>query len=425
MSKMYKRSVINTLIKRIQEPIRFIQVLAGPRQVGKTTLAEQAQKEILIPSHYASADQTTLQGPAWIEEQWEMARLKVKGSSDDQARRAVEGGGRSGLAGRGGDASPYKKESVLFLDEVHKIDNWSEVVKRLWDEDRHDKTPLKVVLLGSSPLLLKTGLTESLAGRFEIIPVKHWSYLEMKEAYDWSLAQYVFFGGYPGAAELVADEERWSQYILNSLIETTLSRDILLLKRIDKPALLRRLFQLGCDYSSQILSYQKMLGQLQEEGNTTTLAHYLDLLGGCGLVSGLSKFSGSRQLQRGSSPKLQVWNNALISAQSPLSFEETQQDKERWGRLVESAVGAHLLNETRGTKVELFYWRERNREIDFILKKGPNITAIEVKSGRKRESFPGVEMFSNLFHPQKKFVVGTGGVPLEDFLKGPMVDWVG
>lgn len=396
MSKIYKRSIINVLISRLQEPIRFIQVLSGPRQVGKTTLAEQAQKVLLVPSHYASADQTTLQGPSWIEEQWEIGRLKAKES----------------------------REAVLFLDEVHKIDNWSEAVKRLWDEDRHQKTSLKVALLGSSPLLLQTGLTESLAGRFEIIPVKHWSYTEMKEAYDWGLEQYIFFGGYPGAAELIADEERWSQYILNSLIETTISRDILLLKRVDKPALLRRLFQLGCDYSAQILSYQKMLGQLQEEGNTTTLAHYLNLLGGCGLVSGLSKFSGSRHRQRGSSPKLQVWNNALISAQSPLLFEETQQDKEKWGRLVESAVGGHLLNETRGTKIELFYWRERNREVDFILKKGSNITAIEVKSGRKRESFPDMEMFSNLFHPQKKIAVGTGGIPLEDFLRKSIAEWI-
>ncbi|MBI2082379.1 MAG: ATP-binding protein [Deltaproteobacteria bacterium] len=396
MSKLYKRSIINILIARLEEPLRFIQVLSGPRQVGKTTLAEQAQKELSIPSHYASADQTTLQGPTWIEEQWEMGRLKVKAS----------------------------KEAVLFLDEVHKIDNWSEVVKRLWDEDRHQNISLKVVLLGSSPLLLQTGLTESLAGRFEIIPVKHWSYVEMKEAYDWSLEQYVFFGGYPGAAELIHDEDRWSHYILNSLIETTISRDILLLKRVDKPALLRRLFQLGCDYSSQILSYQKMLGQLQEEGNTTTLAHYLDLMGGCGLVSGLPKFSGSRQRQRGSSPKLQVWNNALISAQSPLLFEEAQRDKERWGRLVESAVGGHLLNEVRGTKTELFYWREKNREVDFVLKKGAKITAIEIKSGRKRESFPGMEMFSTLFHPQKKIAIGTGGIPLEDFFRKPIRDWI-
>jgi len=250
---VYKRPIYQTLLKRVREHRRFIQVLAGPRQVGKTILARQVIDEVAIPSHYASADEPTLRDRSWIEEQWELARLKI--TSDKRT-----------------------KEALLVLDEVQKVTAWSEVVKRLWDEDTAARRRLKVVLLGSSPLLIQKGLTESLAGRFEIIPATHWSYAEIRDAFGWSHDQFIYFGGYPGAAELIEDEERWRRYIIDSLIETTISRDILLLTRVDKPALLRRLFQLACDYSGQVISYQKMLGQLQDAGNTTTLAHYLELL---------------------------------------------------------------------------------------------------------------------------------------------------
>lgn len=396
---MYKRTIFHTLLKRIQEPRRFIQVLAGPRQVGKTTIARQVMESVSIPVHFATADEPTLRDRTWITQQWDIARLKINEKNK-------------------------KKGALLILDETQKVTEWSEIIKRLWDEDTHSGLPLKVVLLDSSPLLIQRGLTESLAGRFEIIPVTHWSYVEMRDAFGWSLEQYILYGGYPGAAGLTEDHERWARYIIDSLIETTISRDILLLTRVDKPALLRRLFQLCCDYSGQVLSYQKMLGQLHDAGNTTTLAHYLDLLNGAGLIAGLSKFSGKRVRQRSSSPKLQVLNTALMSASSHLSFEAAQQDRDYWGRLVESAVGAYLVNSTRGKNIEVLYWLERNQEVDFVLRAGNNLVAIEVKSGRRRERLLGMEAFSKAFRVKRQLLVGNQGIRVEEFLLTPIERWL-
>jgi hypothetical protein len=376
-----------------------MQVLAGPRQVGKTTIARQVMDSVSIPVHFATADEPTLRDRTWIAQQWDIARLKI---SD---RR-------------------LKKGALLILDEAQKVSAWSDTVKRLWDEDTRSGLPLKVVLLGSSPLLVQRGLTESLAGRFEVIPVMHWSYAEMREAFGWSLEQYLLYGGYPGAAGLIKDHERWARYIIDSLIETTISRDILLLTRVDKPALLRRLFHLCCDYSGQVLSYQKMLGQLHDAGNTTTLAHYLELLNGAGLIAGLPKFSGKRVMQRASSPKVQVLNTALMSAVSNLSFEAAREDREYWGRLVESAVGSHLINSTRGKNIELFYWLERSQEVDFVLRSGADIVSIEVKSGRKRERLTGVEAFSRTFRVKRQLLVGTQGIPVGEFLSTPVETWI-
>jgi len=396
---MFRRNIFHILLKRVEEPRRFIQVLAGPRQVGKTTIARQVMESVSIPVHFATADEPTLRDRTWITQQWDIARLKINEKNK-------------------------KKGALLILDETQKVTEWSEIIKRLWDEDTHSGLPLKVVLLGSSPLLIQRGLTESLAGRFEIIPVTHWSYVEMRDAFGWSLEQYILYGGYPGAAGLIEDQERWARYIIDSLIETTISRDILLLTRVDKPALLRRLFQLCCDYSGQVLSYQKMLGQLHDAGNTTTLAHYLDLLNGAGLITGLPKFSGKRVRQRSSSPKILVLNTALMSASSHLSFEAVQQDRDYWGRLVESAVGAYLVNSIRGKNIEVFYWLERNQEVDFVLRAGNNLVAIEVKSGRRKERFIGMEAFSKAFRVKRQLLVGNQGIPVEEFLLTPIEHWL-
>jgi predicted AAA+ superfamily ATPase len=273
-----------------------------------------------------------------------------------------------------------------------------------------------VVLLGSSTLLVQQGLTESLAGRFELTRIGHWGFSEMRDAFGLSVDQYIYFGGYPGAASLIEDEERWRRYLLDSLIETTLTRDILLMSRVDKPALLGRLFRLGCEYSSQILSYQKMLGQLVDAGNTTTLAHYLELLTGAGLLCGLSKFSGPVVRQRGSSPKFQVLNNGLMTAQSRTLFAEVRRDPERWGRIAESAVGAHLANGAMMGDYELFYWREASKEVDFVLRRGDKVLALELKAGNRRTSLPGMAAFDKAYAPTKKLLVGTGGIPFEEFL---------
>lgn len=394
---MIRQTIHDELMKRLQEKRRFMQVLAGPRQVGKTTLARQVMAASKLPAHYASADEPTLRDRIWLEQQWDIARLK---------------------------ATERKTGALLVLDEIQKVADWSRTVKLLWDTDTHSGTPLKVLLLGSSPLLIQSGLTESLAGRFEVIVAPHWSFQEMREAFGCKFEEYVFYGAYPGAAELIGDAERWRRYILDSLIETTISRDILLLTRVDKPALLRRLFQLGCAYSGQILSYQKMLGQLVEAGNTTTLAHYLELLQGAGMLTGLPKYAHGQVRQRGSSPKLQVMNTALMSAQDHRSLKEARQDGDHWGRLVESCIGAHLLNSSLGTNIQVAYWRERNHEVDFVLHQGKSTVAIEVKSGGRREVFPGMEAFARQFKPRRQLQVGGQGIPLEEFLSKPAAHWL-
>jgi len=385
------------LITRLKEKRRFMQVLAGPRQVGKTTLVRQVMATSKLPGHYASADEPSLRDRTWLEQQWDIARLK---------------------------AGEHKTGALLVLDEIQKVADWSRAVKLLWDADTHSGVPLKVVLLGSSPLLIQSGLTESLAGRFEVIVAPHWSFGEMRKAFGWKLEEYVFYGAYPGAAELIEDPERWRRYVLDSLIETTISRDILSLTRVDKPALLRRLFQLGCAYSGQILSYQKMLGQLMDAGNTTTLAHYLELLQGAGMLAGLSKYAHGQVRQRGSSPKLQVLNTALMSAQDHRSLKEAREDGDHWGRLVESSVGAHLLNSSYGTNIQVTYWRERNHEVDFVLQQGKTTVSIEVKSGGRREVFPGMEAFARQFKPHRQLQVGGQGIPVEEFLSKPASHWL-
>ena len=317
-----------------------------------------------------------------------------------------------------------KTGAVLVLDEIQKIPAWSETVKRLWDEDTRKKRALKVVLLGSAPLLIAQGLTESLAGRFEVLRLSHWSFTEMRAAFGWSLEQYLYFGGYPGAAPLVGDPARWSRYIADSLIETSIARDVLLLSRVDKPALLRRLFELACRYSGQVLSYTKMIGQLQDAGNTTTLAHYLDLLAGAGMVCGLPKYAGDVARSRGSSPKLQVLNTALMTVMSGVSPEEARTDREFRGRLIESAVGAHLANAAAIGECELYYWRDRGQEVDFVVKARGKLTAIEVKSGRAPQAHPGTAAFAAAFKVKRTLLVGGDGISVEDFLNRAVTEWI-
>jgi predicted AAA+ superfamily ATPase len=395
-SPRYQRPMVDELAHRLDEPRRFVQVVAGPRQTGKSTLVQQAVAKADRPYRYASADEPTLRGPVWIQEQWEAART---------------------LAGP-------RRDAVLILDEIQKITGWSETVKRLWDEDTRSKRRLKVVLLGSAPLLIARGLTESLAGRFEQLAVPHWSLGEMSAAFGWSTDEFIFYGGYPGAAPLIAQPERWSRYVIDSLIETSISRDVLLLSRVDKPALLRRLFELACRYSGQVLSFTKMLGQLQDAGNTTTLAHYLELLNGAGMVRGLQKYTADIARTRGTSPKLQVLNTALMTAGYGTTFSEAKADREWWGHVVESAVGAHLANFAAGGSSELFYWRDAGREVDFVLRAGRKTVALEVKSGRAPTAHAGMAAFSAAFTPTRMLLVGGDGVPVEEFLRRPVSHWI-
>jgi predicted AAA+ superfamily ATPase len=387
---MIERDQLQSFTKRILEPRKFIQVLMGPRQVGKTTMAAQMLEKAKIPYIFESADAVSAVNSAWIEQKWETARLRMRVQS--------------------------AKEFILVIDEVQKIPNWSEIVKSLWDSDTLNGTDIKLVLLGSSRLLLHKGLTESLAGRFETMYLGHWSFLEMEKAFNWNPDQYAWFGGYPGGAELIEDEDRWKNYINNSLIETSVSKDILMLTRVDKPALLKRLFELGCHYSGQILSFTKMQGQLQDAGNTTTLSHYLSLLDTAGLLAGIEKYAANVIRKRSSSPRFQVHNNALLSAQRNENFEEIVQKPAEWGRIIESSVGAHLINHTIIQNYSVYYWRERNDEVDFVLERRGKIIAVEVKSNDSQNN-RGLEVFKNKFMPDKLYLVSNRGLSWQEFLR--------
>jgi predicted AAA+ superfamily ATPase len=370
-------------------------MITGPRQVGKTTLVQQVLKETQTPSMYVSADGVINIGPEWIEQQWNNARLKLKTNNFS--------------------------ELIFVIDEVQKIPDWSEMVKANWDSDMLNGLEIKLVLLGSSRLLIQKGLTESLAGRFEVIYLGHWNFQEMNSAFGFTGEQFVWFGGYPGAADLINDEQRWNDYIVNSLVETTISRDILLMENINKPALLRNLFELGCSYSSQILSFTKILGQLQYAGNTTTLSHYLHLLDSAGLLSGLQKFSKGKITKRSSSPKFQVQNTAFYSALSDYQFSEVLENTENWGRHVESAIGAHLLNAARANNLELSYWREGNFEVDFVLQHKNKIIGIEVKIGSAKFT-KGMQKFKSLYKPHKIYLISNDGLTWKELLEINPVD---
>ena len=411
----FQRPHVNALISRLTESPDRIIALFGPRQTGKTTIVRQALLQVEQRSHYVPVDEPdstifrfpselpageTVQLPQvrdveWLVRIWEEARR--------QAERSEQG-------------------FVLVFDEIQKIPGWSNTVKGLWDADRARGCPLHVVILGSAPLLIQSGLSESLAGRFEPIQVRHWSFPEMSHAFGFTLQEYLYFGGYPGAANLVRDPARWRDYIIQSLVEPNIERDILAMTRVDKPALLKRLFELGAAYSGQILSYTKMLGQLHDAGNTTTLARYLDLLSSAGLLAGLSKYSDRQHRRRGSSPKLNILNTALMTAGSGYSFDEAIADRTFWGRIVESAVGAHLFNSAT-PDISLHYWRENSIEVDFVLKRGPRLVAIEVKSGSRSGGVSGMAEFNKRFAPLRSVLVGERGVPLNEFLSVPAIEW--
>ncbi len=387
---MIQRPQLEEIKSRVIEQRKFIQVIMGPRQVGKTTLITQLLDEISTDYISISADAVSSSNTVWLEQNWETARIKLKNSQNN--------------------------ELLLVIDEVQKSNNWSEYVKQQWDKDSREGTNIKVILLGSSRLLIQKGLSESLAGRFETIHLGHWSFAEMEAVFDWNIEQYVYFGAYPGAATLINDEPRWKNYVKDALIETSISKDILMLTRVDKPAVLKRLFELGSIYSGQILSFNKILGELQDAGNTTTLSHYLRLLSDSGLLGGIEKYAGNVVRIRASSPKFQVFNNALLSAQDNFSYETAQKDPNQWGRLVESAIGTHLINNSITERFNLYYWRENNHEVDFVIEMNGKLIAIEVKSGRRGEN-KGMSIFAHKFHPQRVLLVGTDGIPVEDFLR--------
>ena len=389
---MIERVQIQDIIERLQEPRRTIQVVAGPRQVGKTTTVKQALQQQAIPFRFLNADGVDAEDNAWIAAQWEEVRAWMRFNGYNEA--------------------------VLAIDEIHKINNWSEHVKREWDADTFNDLGIKVVLLGSSRLLLKKGLTESLAGRFEIIPMGHWSFAEMQEAFGWDINQYIYFGGYPGSAPYIKNEARWRRYMREAIISPAIEKDVLQTTYIYKPALMHQLFRLGCAYSGELLSYNKMLGMLQDAGNATTLVNYLEVLGESKLLTGLPKYVMDASRKYRTIPNLQVFNNGLLTALSEgATYEKVVTDPRRWGRWVESAVGCYLLDKANELEYTVYYWRENNEEVDFVVRRGERLLAIEVKSGR-RQMNSGVGKFREQYHPQHTLMVDGDAMPVEQLFKG-------
>jgi len=362
----------------------------GPRQTGKTTALEQALQKTNLPYRFSSGDQALLAGRTWLQEEWAAARRLITKDSPS---------------------------AIFILDEIQAVSQWSSVVKMLWDEDARSGIDLRVALTGSSALLLQSGLSESLMGRFETLHSTHWSYRECREAFGYSFHDFLLYGGYPGGAPLRHEPDRWKAYLESSIIESTLSQDVLALESIRKPALLRQLFSLGCAYSGQEISYRKLLGQLDDAGNTTTLAHYLELLSRAGMLTGLPKYSGSTLRMRGSSPRFAVYDTALMVVASAESPEALLKDPAKFGRLAEGAVGAYLLARSKIDRLDLYWWRDGNHEVDFVIKQGDRVLGIEVKSGAVK-NLDGLSAFRKKFPSAETMVVGTAQTPLEDFLGG-------
>lgn len=391
----YKRPQFAEVFDRMNEPRKFIQVLAGPRQVGKSTLIDQVLAECQIPHYLYNADGVGENDTDWIRRIWESTRTLMD--------------------------TRQQTEAVLVIDEIHKIKRWSEIVKREWDADTRGKRQLKLFILGSSRLMLRKGLTESLAGRFELIRLGHWTLQEMEDAFGWTLDEWIYYGGYPGSASLIKDMRRWKKYIKESLVAPAIEKDIILTSNIYKPALMKQLFELDCTYSAELLSLTKALGQLQDAGNVTTLSSYLEILNQCNLLAGLQKYANDEARRYQSVPKYQVYNNALLTAYKGTSYEKDRIDPQIWGRWVESAVGAYLLGGAEEGSYNVYYWRERSNEVDFIIVRQGEVIALEVKSGRRGMN-SGLPKFCELFQPKHALVIGTDGIPFDDFFRMKIED---
>jgi len=387
---MYQRRHLNILTSRMAEPRRRMQIVMGPRQVGKSTLVGQFTEATSVPFDFFAADGVNRFDSSWIPNKWQQVRMRMDIHSE--------------------------QEHILIIDEVQKIRGWSEQVKKEWDEDSRSHRNLKVILLGSSRLLLQKGLEESLEGRFETIKMGYWDWQEMHEAFGFSMDEYVYFGGFPGLAPDIQDEDRWRNLMEDSIISPILTRDILEVEEIRNPALLRQVFELACIESAKELSLTKMQGTMNS-GTVPTIKNYLDILNKSMIVQPLQNYSPSRVKEKQSVPKMQVFNNAFRNRFGTFSFDEARVDPAEWGRLVESAVGAHLANRAMTDDYELFYWRnERRQECDYVLRKGQALVAIEVKSGSVDKTV-GFEKFKEQFadNVTAAFIVGPHALPLEDF----------
>ncbi len=360
---LFERSFVRELARRFDRPPAFMQVLAGPRQVGKTTGVRQLIAQSDFPAHYANADDVLVSDRSWLLRQWQEALRLGPGA-------------------------------LLVIDEVQKVVNWSETLKALWDGRQ---APLRVLLLGSSALNIALGASESLAGRFELLRVHHWTFAELRVAFGYDLERYLAFGGYPGSVLLENEPDRWYAYMKDAIVESVIAKDLLQSRRVSNPALFRQAFELLCAYPAQEISYTKLLGQLQDRGNTDLVKHYIELYNAAFLLHALNKFSTKAWLSRASSPKILPACPALYSMAAGVSVKA---DADQRGRAFELAVGAELLHQPG----EVTYWRDRHDEVDFVYRYRDQLFAIEVKSGR-RKSGKGLDVFGARVPRAKRVVI--------------------
>ena len=385
----YERAIVSTIVKRIKEPRSFIQIVVGPRQTGKTTAVVQALEHISLPHIFAEATKGE-SGRDWLCAQWSQARNVFAAT---------------------------REPVILVIDEIQFVSRWQAIVKTLWDEDTRQGTEVRAVLTGSSATLIHDGLNESLMGRFELIHSTHWSYAECREAFGYTLDEYLYFGGYPGAAQLRFDESRWLKYVRAAIVEPSIANDVLQIADVRRPELMRRLFEVGASYSGQEISYRKLLGQLDDRGNTATVAHYLGLLSQAGLMSGLSKYDPKMLREKASSPRIMVHDTALMVAAHGRRRSRLLVEPDLRGRLVESAIGASLINRATEEGFAVHWWREGGDEVDFVIADQEAVTAIEVKSGRVKPT-KGMSRFIAENPHARMLTVGSADCSVEAFLSG-------
>ena len=385
---MFERKLVSQLVDRINEPRKFIQIVTGPRQTGKTTAVLQALKKINLPRYYVNADDPALVSENWLRHEWKLARI---------------------LAKTGG--------AILIIDEIQNVSRWSSLVKLLWDDDTLLQIPLKVIIIGPSALLLQRGLTESLMGRFEVLHCLHWNYSECKEAFGYTIDDFLFFGGYPGAAKLINEDDRWTEYMGSSIVDPAISHDILMMEKVRKPALLRSLFLYGCMHSAQQMSYVKIPEQLLVTDNTVTIKYYLNLLEKAGMLAGLQNYSVNQIRIIQNSLRFIVYDTSLMTYAFDVNKQRFLDNAGDYSRLVQSAVGANLLVRGKAEGFEVYWCHECDTVADFIIKSGRHLTSVEVNTGRVKSSNDSV-VLKKLNPDAPPFSIGSDITTLEDFFLG-------
>lgn len=365
MKNYLKLEFLKELKDNLNQKNPLIQVVMGPRQVGKTTSIQMYLSKLKPTKyHYVSADGDIFKASSWVFEQWTLAKQQ-------------------------------HPQGLLVIDEIQKIENWSEIIKKLWDEQKQDAQKLQVILLSSSSLQIQKGLSESLAGRYQAHYVYHWSFFESHKAYNLNFQDYLIYGGYPASYPFIKNKIQWLNYVKHSIVEPVIGKDILSSHKVKSPALFKQCFDLICSYPAQEISYTKLLGQLQKKGNIEIVKYYMELFEKAFLIKQLFKYSAKETLVRSSSPKILPLCPALFSI-----TQDAVLDTQEQGRVLELIVGM-ALNRLPG---KLFYWREKNDEVDYIYKFGKKVHAIEVKSQPQKQS-KGLMKFKDKFPHAQTYIV--------------------